>query len=186
MRYIAVPILALLVLSACREETVDAIVAVDMPADTLGYYCRMPLADHEGPKGQIHLEGREAPIYFAQVRDTLGYLHMPEQSHAVRATFVQDMAGAASWRDPAGWIAASAAFYVVGSDRTGGMGAPEYVPFSDVGAARQFIEAHGGRVIRFEEITAADVLNDGGPSETGEGSDIAMRLQSLSRDHAHD
>lgn len=185
MKPFAVIALAGLALAACREELDDVPTPIVMPADTLGYYCQMPLAEHEGPKGQIHLDGEDAPIFFAQVRDTLGYLHMPEQSHAVRAVFVQDMAGAASWAEPAGWIAAEAALYVAGSDRLGGMGAPEFIPFSDHDAARRFIEEHGGAIRRFDEIDAADVLNDERPAGADEAHDIAGRLDALSHKNGH-
>ena len=48
--------------------------------------------------------------------------------------------------------------FVVGSDAVGGMGAPEYVPFSDQAKAEAFIGEHGGSIVRFDEITAQEVL----------------------------
>src|SRR5690606_7350757 len=48
-------------------------------AEATGYYCGMLLADHEGPKGQIHLSGREAPLWFSSVRDTIAFLRLPEE-----------------------------------------------------------------------------------------------------------
>jgi len=178
MTRIAVGLLAALALAACREETSDLPLPVEMTAESLGYYCQMQLLDHDGPKGQIHLDGMPAPIFFAQVRDTLSYVLMPEQSHAVRAIYVQDMSGA-TWDLPGAWIRAEAALYVVGSDRRGGMGAPEVVPFSDPAEAENFIAAHGGTLRRFEEIGAADVLTDDAPAPAPEG-DIADRLRDLS------
>lgn len=177
MSRLALIALSALWLSACREDLAERPGAVDMTAETLGHYCQMQLAAHDGPKGQIHLDGLPEPIFFAQVRDTLAYLHMPEQSHAVRATYVQDMTGA-TWAAPGAWIAAEKATYVVGSDRRGGMGAIEIVPFSDNAAARQFIADHGGSLRRFSEIAAADVLTDDAPAPAPEG-DIAARLNAL-------
>ena len=42
-------------------------------AEATGYYCGMLLTDHEGPKGQIHLSGREKPLWFSSVRDTIAF-----------------------------------------------------------------------------------------------------------------
>lgn len=173
---------AVLALAACKEDEAALPAPVELSAEAVGYYCQMDLLKHAGPKGQIHLDGMPAPIFFSQVRDTIAYLHMPEQSQAVRASYVQDMAGAESWDRPAGWIGVSEAVYVVGSDRMGGMDAPEYVPFSDLDKARSFMAVHGGELRRFEEFTTAEVLvGDAAPPETA-ASDMADRLKALSSD----
>lgn len=180
MKGVAIITLAALALSACRDTDADLPPPVEMTAETLGYYCQMALLEHDGPKGQIHLDGAPAPVFFSQVRDALGYLRMPEQSHAVRAAYVQDMTGAESWDNPGGWIRADSAVYVVGSDSVGGMGAPEIVPFSEEAAAQAFAREHGGVIRRFAEIAAADVLG-GDTAPMVENSEIATRLKALSQ-----
>lgn len=174
---------AALALAGCKDDGAASLPdPVELSAEAVGYYCQMDLLDHAGPKGQIHLAGTPAPIFFSQVRDTIAYLHMPEQSHAVQASYVQDMAGAASWDRPAGWIAATEAIYVIGSDRMGGMNAPEFVPFSEISGAEAFVAEHGGEIRRYDEITAAEVLTaDAPPPDTGEG-DMADRLKALTDD----
>ncbi|MFT6649510.1 nitrous oxide reductase accessory protein NosL [Pseudophaeobacter arcticus] len=172
--------LAALLLSACKEDETALPLPIEMTAEAVGYYCQMDLLNHEGPKGQIHLAGMAAPIFLSQVRDTIAYLHMPEQSHAVQATYVQDMANAESWAKPGSWIAANKALYVVGSDQMGGMGAPEFVPFSDEAAAANFIANHGGALLRFDEIKPQDVLSGAAPElAAADQSDIANRLRAL-------
>lgn len=168
---------ALLALAGCKEELAGKPAPVEMTAEAVGYYCQMELLDHVGPKGQIHLDGMPAPIFFSQVRDAVAYLHMPEQSHAVRATYVQDMTDA-EWTKPGAWIAVENAYFVIGSDRQGGMDAPEYVPFSDAAVARVFAQRHGGEVRRFDQIAAAEVL---APAVTSAevDDDISARLRSL-------
>lgn len=161
MRTPAIALLLLLALAACREE--EAAVTPDpvtMSEEALGFYCQMTLAEHPGPKGQIHLRGMPAPIFFSQVRDAVAYLRMPEQSHAVTAVYVSDMGSAESWDAPgaSNWIAADSAHFVVGSDRIGGMGAPELVPFADRAAAERFTLAHGGTVLALDEIDDRLVL----------------------------
>lgn len=153
-------IVALLV-PACREDAAENLPeAVAMTADTLGYYCQMNLAEHDGPKGQIHLDGLPDPIFFSQVRDTLAYLHEPERVAPVKAVYVSNMSRAESWQAPGAdnWILASEAFFVVGGDAMGGMGAPELVPFEAEADARAFAEGHGGRVMRLDEVPPDAVL----------------------------
>lgn len=173
-------LLALLCLAGCREDVAAGPEPVALTAEAVGYYCQMELLEHEGPKGQIHLDGMPAPIFFSQVRDAIAYLQMPEQNYAVSATYVQDMAGVSNWAEPGGWIAAEDAFYVIGSDRVGGMGAPEFVPFSDESAALDFARLRGGTVRHFDRIEAAYVLAPS-PPKRAEESDIGTRLRALSQ-----
>lgn len=129
-------------------------------AEATGYYCGMLLADHEGPKGQIHLSGREAPLWFSSVRDTIAFLRLPEEPREVTAVYVNDMAQAKNWERPeeGAWIEAHDAWFVLGSDRMGGMGAPEAIPFSTQDAAEAFRARHGGRLARLDEIPDDYVL----------------------------
>jgi copper chaperone NosL len=80
--------------------------------------------------------------------------------------FVNDMGNAVSWNEPGtdNWIDANDAYFVVGSDAIGGMGAPEIAPFGDLLKAEQFIQVHGGNVMRLTEIPAEVVLS---PVESG-------------------
>jgi copper chaperone NosL len=150
----------LFAIGPCADEEAAAPPPATMTDEALGYYCQMLLVEHPGPKGQIHVEGLEEPLFFSQVRDTVAYLRMPEQSSPVRAVYVSDMAVAESWEQPGrdNWIPATDAFYVVGSDRVGGMGAPELVPFGERAAAEAFARDRGGSVQRLDEIDDALVL----------------------------
>lgn len=129
-------------------------------AEATGYYCGMLLADHEGPKGQIHLVGREDPLWFSSVRDTIAFLRLPEESREVTAVYVNDMARAKNWAqpEPGAWVEAREAWFVLDSDRFGGMGAPEAVPFSAKDAAEAFRVRHGGRLVRLDGISDDYVL----------------------------
>ncbi|GAA6206771.1 nitrous oxide reductase accessory protein NosL [Cognatishimia sp. WU-CL00825] len=184
MKSIAVLCLAALSLTACKEEHAALPQAVEMTEEALGFYCQMDLLTHDGPKGQIHLDGMPGPIFFSQVRDAIAYLHMPEQSHAIQVAYVQDMAGAANWATPESWMPLTEAYYVIGSDKLGGMNAPEFVPFSNIAAAENFVLLHGGTVKRYSEITTNEVLAPTAPSlpasSATDSSDIASRLRALS------
>ncbi|WP_101068485.1 nitrous oxide reductase accessory protein NosL [Roseovarius salinarum] len=153
-------LVAALLLAACQEEEAKAPEPVTMTADALSHFCRMQVAAHPGPKAQIHLSGFPDPIFFAQVRDALAYVKGPEREAEVTAFYVSDMAAAESWETPGAdnWIAAGSAEFVVGSEARGGMGAPEIVPFSGAGAARDFADRKGGDLMTLKDIPAETVL----------------------------
>lgn len=74
------------------------------------------------------------------------------------------------------------AFYVLGSAREGGMGAPEAVPFGTESAAQAFAIQEGGAVMRLAQIPDKLVL---APAETGtsgnaDDADFEDRLRALS------
>jgi copper chaperone NosL len=143
-------------LSACSEEPgAGAPAPVATTPDASGHYCGMLLAEHAGPKGQILLKSADQPVWFTSVRDTFTFLELPEEPKDIAAVYVSDMGKAPSWEKPGddNWILAQKAVYVVESDRVGGMGGAEAVPFGEEASAKAFIEEHGGRVVPFEEAT---------------------------------
>lgn len=151
-----------LILGACRGDTSHSKPApVAMTPDALGFYCQMNLTEHPGPKAQVHLEGLAAPLFFAQVRDAIAYQRMPEQSHAIRAIYVTDMAKAESWSKPGvdNWTPAEGAFYVVGSRMTGGMGAAELIPFGSRDTAEVFLRTNGGELLQLSQIPDNMILS---------------------------
>lgn len=171
---------ALLALTACKEEVVQDTAPQEMTAETLGHYCQMNLLEHPGPKAQVHLDGLPGrPLFFSQVRDAIAYARAPEQMAPILAIWVNDMgAPGASWDAPGTWIAADTAWYVVGSARQGGMGAPETVPFATRAAAEAFAAREGGGVMRLSEITTDMVLTPVDSSASDD--DFLRRLKTLS------
>lgn len=187
MRQLVLP-LALLGLAACRSEEAALPGAVPMTEEVVGHYCQMNLFEHPGPKAQVHLDGAPYPLFFSQVRDAVAYQRMPEQSAMIDVIYVSDMgASGATWEQPGAknWVLADAAYYVVGSDTVGGMGAPELVPFAEEVDASDFAAAKGGRVLRLDDIQDGDVLSpvalDGRSSapEAGDEADYHERLHAL-------
>jgi len=153
-------LLAVFLLAACREEAARAPDPATLTADAASHFCQMQVDTHPGPKGQIHLAGLPDPIFFAQVRDALAYVKGPERDADIRAFYVSDMGAAQSWDTPGrdNWVAAADMHFVVGADVTGGMGAPEIVPFATPQAARDFAARNGGEVMTLDEIPAETVL----------------------------
>ena len=112
----------------------------------------MVLADYPGPKGQIVYAGDDKVHWYCDTVELLAQLLRPEQVRPVRGAWVQDM-GKADWNQPRGhWIAARDAFYVLGSKRRGSMG-PTAATFADEAAAQAHIAQHGGKLLRFAQIT---------------------------------
>lgn len=169
-------------LAACQEELAQNSDPLPLNPETIGHFCQMNLLEHEGPKGQVHLEGLPgAPLFFSQVSDLVVYLRLPEQSHPVLATYVSDMgAPGATWASPgeANWTDARTAHYVVGAAVEGGMGAPEVVPFSSLAAAQAFAQEHGGAVMALDAIPDAAVTAPLSDAAGGE-DDYARRLKAL-------
>lgn len=187
MKWFALLLLPL-ALAACKQEAATRPDPVALNAEAVGHYCQMDLLEHPGPKAQVHLEGLDHPLFFSQVRDAIAYQRMPEQSHAITAIYVNDMAAATSWEIPGAdnWIDATAAHYVIGSDATGGMDAPELVPFLDAKDASAFAEARGGQVRRLAEVADADVLSAvpiaTSTTDRAEDDHFEARLNQLSRE----
>jgi copper chaperone NosL len=136
----------------------------------IGYYCRMMLTEHAGPKGQIVLKGAPDPLWFSSVRDAFTYVSQDLTSERDMAAFwVNDMAQG-SWERPApgSWIVASTALYVVGSSKTASMGGVEAVPFKDREQADGFVREFGGHVVDYRGARAElSQASEAGPNDGG-------------------
>lgn len=161
-------VLVCLLIAACADEVAyERPQPIEMSDSALGHYCQMDIVNHEGPKGQIHLSGHTMPIWFSQVRDGLAYIKSAERAADITAFYVSDMGRAQHWSSPGidNWVDAETAFFVVGSDAIGGMGAPELVPFSKFEDATKFKKNRGGEIIKMADIKPDDVLS---PIEIGQ------------------
>jgi len=162
-------ILALLLvaaaLSGCgeRQTKAEAPSPREVTDTAIGRYCGMSLAEHPGQKGQIFVKGASEPFWFSSVHDTVAFTMLPEEPKEIAAIYVTDMARATSWErpEPGTWIEARSALYVIGSERKGGMGGDEAVPFGDEAAAKRFAAENGGSVVAFAGIPRGYILAEG-------------------------
>ncbi len=148
-------LLSALALVGCKEEIASAPPPpMDLSQDALSFFCQMTVSEHGGPKGQVHLDGYPAPLFFAQVRDMVAYLKSPERDAEIMAVYVSDMGVAASWEKPgvSNWTDASEATFVVEANVRGGMGAAEIVPFAKMSDAQAFALRWGGRPVNLNDI----------------------------------
>ena len=158
----AVLTLSLLAIGGCKEQIATPDL-VKLTRDAVGHYCNMIIADHPGPKVQIHEQGREGPLWFSSVRDGFSYMALPGEAQKVSAIYVHDMGRANSWDEPQGsgiWVKATEAIYVIGSTRRGGMGAQETVPFKEHAEAAAFISRFGGQIVSYSQIPRNYLLSD--------------------------
>lgn len=145
---------------ACSDAQRENIPAPQvLTRDAIGYFCGMTVLDHNGPKGQVFLTDRKQPLWFTSVRDTIAFTRLPGEPKNIAAIYVTDI-GRASWDRPEvdTWIDARSAFYVLGSNRVGGMQVPEVVPFATREGTELFIEQHGGEVYVFDAIPHASII----------------------------
>lgn len=152
--------LAMLALLAACSQAVPKALAEEPGAGTACVLDGMLLKDFAGPKAQIHYaEGK--PDFFCDLMELFTALRAPEQQRAARAVFVQDM-GKTDWDHPSGhWIAAESAIYVAGSAKRGSMG-PTFGAFSSMQDAEAFVKKEGGKILRFEQVSADMASLDGG------------------------
>lgn len=156
-------LLAALFAAGCdSEESAPLPPPVALTTEATGHYCGMALVEHPGPKGQILVRGSDRPVWFSSARDTIAFTMLAEEAKTLRAIYVSDMGRAESWDQPgaSNWVDARRAHFVIGSNRRGGMGNEEAVPFSERQAADRFAAEHGGRVVAFSQIPRDWVLGD--------------------------
>jgi len=143
--------------TACeKNQAVEAPPAQTLTREATGYYCLMTVVNHHGPKGQIFLTDKAQPLWFTSVRDTIAFTLSAEEPKNIAAIYVNDMSNA-DWNNPGekNWINARKSWYVLESKLSGGMDAPETVPFSTEAAAQKFVDEHGGKIYRFDNIPPA-------------------------------
>ena len=178
-------LVVLLLLGACEDAEQQAAKPApqELTREAISHYCNMIVADHHGPKAQLFLKDSDVPIWFSSVRDAIAFTRLPDEPKSVAAIYVNDMARA-TWEtpEPGTWIEAEGAHYVIESDRRGGMGAREAVPFADMSAAEAFVAAHGGQIFAFAEVPEAYVLS-AEPDMTLHGIPETNQIGEMSHDH---
>ena len=102
---------------------------------------------------------------------------MPDEPRKIAVIYVSDMSNVSDWSAPnlESWIEASKAYFVIGSSKKGGMGAPEPVPFGSQDIANSFAQEFGGNVVTLSEIPDNMVLGT---------SDIENQLSDLPSEEA--
>lgn len=154
-RTAALGLLLGLLLVACSEpdEQVRSLAPVAFHDNDECHVCGMIITEFPGPKGQA--VGTDSVRKFCSTAEMLGWWLQPENQRLDVTLYVHDMERS-DWNRPddAHLIDAREAFYVVGPDLKGAMGAV-LASFASEGAAQRLAAKHGGRVLRFEQIDLA-------------------------------
>ncbi len=119
------------------------------------HVCGMTISHFPGPKGEAYVRGATKPFKFCSTRDLFSWLLQPENKVAATKIYVHDM-GSTAWKHPAdnAFIDARKAWYVVDQPMKGAMG-PTLASFAGKDQAEAFIQAHGGRLLRYQDISLA-------------------------------
>lgn len=187
-RLCAVAALLLPLLGCGQEQRSAALPPPQEPtADSVAHFCNMAVLDHAGPKGQIFVQGKAEPVWFASVRDAFAFTFLPEEPKNLSAIYVNDMSKSIDGQTPppGSWIEAHQAWFVVHSDYRGGMGGQEIVPFADEIAAAQFAASHGGKLKRFAAVSERDVFGSAEDEPEPAATDITEQNESGHAGHAH-
>lgn len=117
--------------------------------------CGMAIAGSPGPRAEAFIGERGQPLKFGSVRDFFAYVLQPENRLRVHSLYVQD-AARIDWPRPSDdadtFIDAQRAYYVAWQPLMGMMG-PTFASFASRAAAEAFIHAHGGKLLRFNQVT---------------------------------
>ncbi len=112
--------------------------------------CGMIPVDFPGAKAQIHYKTGEVDS-FCCTQEMFTFYLQPDRPKNITAVFVNNM-GKADWNHPERhWISAEEAHYVLGGDVMGPMG-ETLVPFLELSDARSYVEDHGGKIVRFDDV----------------------------------
>ncbi len=162
LSYILTSLLFLTIISGCTpQQSTEKPEPQALTREAIGNYCNMIIADHPGPKAQIYIRGKEQPLWFSSVRDAFSYLYLPGENKNITAFYVNDATNISDWQKPPSnnWMDGMKAWYVIGSQKRGGMGALEAVPFATKKAAENFIEQHGGNLVPYRDVPVKYVLS---------------------------
>jgi copper chaperone NosL len=148
MKYFLLLSVALLFSCSQSNEKLAKPDPIKLDDDEIGYYTQMIVADHSGPKAQLWLDDRSKPIWFVDVRDAILFKRNPEEADNISIIYAHDMAKNPDYRNVQDfWVDLENAVFVIKSERKGGMGMPETIPFSNRQSADEFINKHGGELV---------------------------------------
>ncbi len=158
LTFFAVLTVAITSLMSCsdkneQQQMLHKAVAIESADEC--HLCGMLITRFDGPKGEVfRKESGEQVFKFCSTRDMFSYYLDPENKRNVAQMLVHDMSKmpwGSEGIDDKYFIDAKAAWYVVGSEKTGAMG-ETLASFSQQDDAKAFAEEFGGKVISFTDI----------------------------------
>ena len=163
-------ILIIVFLASCSKDAGTKPIPVEFNRGHACHVCGMIIVDFTGSKAQVHYKNKKYDSFCSTLDMFLFYLQ-PDRPGNIAAIYVNDMgkglhppsepspditkrgaAGEIKSPPHSNWIDAEKAFYIYGGDIMGSMG-EALVPLSDTKDAEVYIKKHGGRIIRFNDVT---------------------------------
>lgn len=163
-------LLVLAPLAGCgkQEDAQERLPPIAIEQGDECHVCGMLISRFPGPKGEAFVRNSKTPLKFCSTRDMFSFLLQPEAGSNVTQVYVHDMAKT-DWDHPSdrAFIDAKKAWYVIGQPLKGAMG-PTLASFKNRVDAEEFVERHGGRVLRFKDVTLEELarLSEQNPGET--------------------
>ena len=144
----ALPILSL---AGCGQSATTDCQPIVLPKARECALCGMTISNFPGPKGQACVDDGDT-LGFCSTNDLLSWAWQPDSKPRISALYVHDLSQT-QWQSPAdnAWVEAEKAVYVAGHDQEGAMGHSP-APFSREKDAEHFVQAHGGRILGFQEL----------------------------------
>jgi len=160
---------SMLLLNACEksDQTAKALPPVAIESGDECHVCGMTIDRFPGPKGEAYVRGASRPFKFCSTRDLFSWWLQPENTIAATSVYVHDMSQT-DWKHPSDehFIDARTAWYVIDQPLPGAMG-PTLASFGRETDAKAFVRKHGGRLIRFQDISLELLANlKGGGNKT--------------------
>lgn len=156
-----VGVLAAALLAGCAKNVAVSRQPVVIRSGDVCATCGMYIQGKPGPRGEAYVENRKGVLKFGSTRDFFAYVTRADIASQLENAYVQDTARI-EWAHPSNaansFIDARKAYYVAWQPLTGGMG-PTFASFARLADAQAFIRAHGGAVLRFDQITSDLVAN---------------------------
>lgn len=149
--------------AACgRNENLAHQPAVPIEEGDTCAVCGMFITHYPGPRAEAYVAGLAKPLKFGGgERDFFAYVTQPDVAHRLETLYVQDTARI-DWAHPSNaaesFIDARTAYYVAWQPLPGEMG-PAFASFAKRDDAEAFIQAHGGALLRFDQVTPDLVSN---------------------------
>jgi copper chaperone NosL len=149
-------LLAVCLLAACSRGPAPKPPPFEFNREHACSVCGMIIVDFPGSKAQIHYK-RGRPDAFCSTLDMFLFYLQPDRPGNIEVIYVNDMGKPDPEHQPehpqGHWIDAQKAFYVYGGDVMGPMG-ELLIPFSERRDAESYSVKHGGRIVKFDEVTA--------------------------------
>ena len=153
---IFIPVFAvLLLLSGCDrgDKSAQSHDPVPISNGDECHVCGMTINNYPGPKGQAFIRNHSTPFKYCSTRDLFSHILQPEVRSRITQIYTHDM-GSTEWDTPSNtaFTDARQAWFVINHPMKGAMG-PTLASFAEKTAAENFVEQHGGKIVRFDDIT---------------------------------